>query len=152
MKKIKSVLLLMFFGIVTLSHAEMIDFRSVPFQLANGSYSFYYEAENLTITALPGGAKLYQDAIDGLGVNNSGSYEWDEIEGLEFLHLHFKTSYNLNEILVTDLFYEPYAYGGEYFSEIGYYSFDNIDWIAFAAPESNLPSPITNGELLLSFS
>jgi hypothetical protein len=90
--------------------------------------------------------------MDGLGVNNSGSYEWDEIEGIELLHLHFEVSRILNDILITDFFNEPYEYGSGTFLEIGYYSFNNTDWIEFSAPESNLPSPITNGELLLSFS
>ena len=56
-----------------------------------------------------------------------------------------------NEILITDLFNEPYNYGEGSFLEQGQYSFDNSSWVSFEADEDQTPSPDTNGELTLSF-
>jgi hypothetical protein len=144
---------MVFLGTVSYAHAITIDFRSAPFDLANGSNSYYYDDEKLTVTALPDDATLYQDSTDGLGVNWLGSYELDEIEGMEFLHLHFDIPQILNEILITDLFYESYLDGSGSYAETGYYSLNsNTDWTLFSAPDSNLRGPVTNGELLLSLS
>jgi len=147
MKKIIILLVLIFFGFVSGSYAAIIDFRSGDFSSADGSSSFSYAPAGLTITASPDGAVLYQDSIDGLGVRYS--YENDEIEGDECLHLSFNTSQFLYEILITDLFYEPYNYGGGSFLEEGQYSFDQNVWIDFEADSTQTPS--TNGELTLLF-
>ena len=104
------IVVLVLMGFLSESGAVLIDFKSSAFSSANGLTSFYYNPEGLTIEALPDGAKIYQDSSDGLGVNsysNSSTYEWDEIEGIERLHLHFNANKLLNEILITDLFYEP---------------------------------------------
>ena len=103
------IVVLVLMGFLSESGAVLIDFRSNDFSSANGSSTFYYSSAGLTIEAQPNGAKLYQDSSDGLGVNsysNSSTYEWDEIEGIERLHLHFNANKLLNEILITDLFYE----------------------------------------------
>ena len=68
----------------------MIDFRSGYFSSPHGLLSFYYSPVGLTINALPEEAKLYQDSVDGLGVIYD--YESDEVEGSEFLDLHFNVA------------------------------------------------------------
>jgi hypothetical protein len=149
MKKIIILSVLLFFGFVSGSYAALIDFRSGDFSSADGSPSFFYEPAGLTIIASPDSAVLYQDSTDGLGVRYS--YENDEIEGDESLHLSFNASQCLHQILITDLFYEPYNDGGGSFSEIGQYSFDQNVWIDFEADPNQTPSPETNGELTLLF-
>jgi hypothetical protein len=148
MKKIIILTLLLFFASVSGPYADTIDFRSGDFSSANGSSSFYYAPAGLTITAYGYKAVLYQDSVDGLGVN-SCSYEDDEIEGKEFLHLSFDTPQILNEILITDLFNEPYNWGcgGSYLEE-GQYSFDKSAWEPFEADDSQIPGT-TNGELTI---
>ena len=149
MKKVIILSLLLFFGFVTGSYATLIDFTSDDFSLAYGESSFYNSPTGLTIEALPDGATLYQDDTDGIGVQRD--YEYDEIEEMELLHLHFDNAQLLNEILITDLFNEPYNYGEGSFLEQGQYSFDNSSWVSFEADEDQTPSPDTNGELTLSF-
>lgn len=148
------------------SGAVSIDFRDSAFSSANGQSSFYYSPEGLTISALPNGARLFWDSNpdldfrDGFGVNSyssSSTYEWDEIEGVELLHLHFDSPRLLNEILITDLFYEPSNDTGSsqyWYREKGWYSFDptNITRYDIEADLGQTPSPATNGELLISFS
>jgi len=149
MKKIIITSVLLFFGLATGSYATVIDFTSGDFSSAGGQSSFYYSSAGLTIEALPSGAELYHDTTDGLGVIHD--YEDDEIEGDELLHLHFDAAQFLNEILITDLFYEP-SNGGNYnFQEEGQYSFDLTEWNGFVADTSQTPSPATNGELTLFF-
>lgn len=148
MKKIIVLSLLLFFSLITGSYATIIDFRSGEFSSANGNSSFYYSPAGLTINALPGTAVLYQDSTDGLGINYS--YEYDEIEEDEILYLQFDTPYLLNEILLTDLFYEPENSGNGWFKEEGQYSINGGNWIDFIANESQIPG--TNGELTLIFS
>ena len=149
MKKIVVTLLLLFFGLANGSYATVIDFRSGYFSSAHGLSSFYYSPVGLTINALPEEAKLYQDSVDGLGVIYD--YESDEVEGSEFLHLHFNVAQLLHEIFITDLFYEPYNDGSGSFLEKGQYSFGQNVWIDFEADINQTPSPETNGELTLLF-
>jgi len=146
MKKTTILSVLLFFGSVNGAYADTIDFRSVDFSSANWSSSFYYAPAGLTIYASPSGATLYQDIIDGLGVRKA--YEKDEIEACELLHLSFDTPQILTEILITDLFKEPYNWGsgGSYLEE-GQYSFDQNVWIDFEADPTQTPG--TNGELTL---
>jgi hypothetical protein len=149
MKKIIFLSLLVFFGFATGSYAIVIDFTSDDFSSANGLPSFYYSPAGLTIEAGPDGATLYQDATDGIGVYYD--YEYDEIEGTEYLHLQFDDAQLLNEILITDLFYEASKYGNYWFQEEGQYSFNLTEWNGFVADTSQTPSPATNGELTLFF-
>jgi hypothetical protein len=143
MKKAIVLSVLLFFGSVSGSYATIIDFRSGDFSSANGSSVFILDG--LTITASPYGAVLYQDSDDGLGVRYS--YENDEVEGQEFLHLSFDASQILNEILITDLFNEPYNSGCGSYLEEGQYSFDKNLWFDFKADPTQTPG--TNGELTL---
>ena len=152
MKKILIISLMLSFGLVSGSYATVIDFRSGVFSGAKGKSVFEYPSAGLTISALSNGAKLYQDSQDGLGVNSSEdptTYEWDEIEGAELLKLHFNIPQVLHEILITDLFYEPYNCGGDSYHEEGKYSFDNMSWTVFIAEEDQTPG--TNGEFTLPF-
>ena len=149
MKKIFIFSVLLFFGSVGGSYATLIDFRSGDFSSADGLSSFFYAPAGLTITASPNSATLYQDSTDGLGIRYRYSYEDDEIEGKEFLHLSFNVPQVLNEIQITDLFNEPYYGGGSYLEE-GQYSFDGNVWIDFEADSTQTPG--TNGELTLFLS
>lgn len=147
MKKIFIFSMLLFFGQLSWSYATLINFRSSDFSSANGLSSFSYNPAGLTINALPSSAMLYQDSTDGIGIRYS--YENDEIEEAELLHLSFSTSQYLEEILLTDLFYEPYNDKSGSYCEIGQYSFDNSHWVPFEADFNQQPG--TNGELTLSF-
>jgi hypothetical protein len=147
MKKIFIFSVLLFFGSVGGSYATLIDFRSGDFSSADGSSSFFYAPAGLIITAFPNGATLYQDSTDGLGIRYRCSYEDDEIEGREFLHLFFDVPQVLNEIRITNLFNEPYYRCGSYLEE-GQYSFDGNLWINFEADPTQIPGT-TNGELTL---
>jgi hypothetical protein len=147
MKKVIIFSMLLIFGQLGWSHAMLIDFRSGDFSSADGLPSFTYNPAGLTINANPSGARLYQDSTDGIGIRHS--YENDEIEGSERLHLSFSTPQYLEKITFTDLFYESKNYGSGSFYEKGQYSFDNSNWVSFQADFSQQSG--TNGELTLSF-
>ena len=151
MKSLFILASLFFLGLASSANASLIDFRSSDFSGANNQASFTYG--DLTIEALPyidgnDYAVLYQDSYDGIGVKYD--YENDEVEGVEYLHLSFNTTQLLNEILITDLFNEPFNDGQGSYLEEGLYSFDNSSWTSFYADEYQTPS--TNGELSLLFS
>lgn len=148
-KKMISFALLLFLGFGVQSNAAIIDFRSCDFSAADQQASFFYGPAGLTVEALPQGALIHQDSIDGLGVILD--YEYDEVEGSEFLHLAFDHPQVLHEILLTDLFYEPLNDGSASFSERGEYSIDQALWVEFEALESQMPTPLSNGELTLTF-
>jgi hypothetical protein len=151
-KKFNLLLLLLFLlaiGFAANAGATIIDFRLSEFHSADGLTSKYFSTYGLTVDALPSGSTLYHDTEDGFGIRHS--YEDDEIEGAESLHLSFDTAMRLNGFLITDLFYEPHNYGSGSYSERGSYSFDNTIWFDFAANTSQLPDPLTNGELYISF-
>ena len=142
-------LVLLIVGFSANAGAILIDFRSSEFDSADGLNSIYFSTYGLTVEALPTGSTLYHDTIDGFGIRHS--YEDDEIEADERLHLSFDNAVRLNGFLITDLFYEPYNYGSGSYSEKGSYSFDNATWFDFAADTSKLPDPLTNGTLYISF-
>ena len=131
MKKIFIFSMLLIFGQLSWSHAMLIDFRSGDFSSADGLSSFSYNPAGLTISANPSPAKLYQDSTDGIGIRYS--YENDEIEGSELLHLSFNAPQQLEQILFTDLFYERKNDRSGSFYERGQYSFDNSNWVSFQA-------------------
>jgi hypothetical protein len=140
-------------GFASGAQADFIDFRGNNFSTADDDAYFTYESAGLTITpglTNPGEATLYWDKKDGFGVRSSNGYEYDEIEGTEYLHLSFNTSQLLNKILITDLFVEPFSNGNGSYLETGYYSFDNGSWTQFYA-ESSQVLEISNGELSLIF-
>ena len=143
-------LLLLIVGFAANSSAMQIDFRLPEFHSADGQHSKYFSDYGLTVAAAPCGSTLYHDTDDGFGVRYF--YEDDEIEGIhERLHLSFDSEVRLAGFLITDLFYEPFNDDSGYFSEIGYYSFNNISWTMFEADINQLPDPASNGELYISF-
>jgi hypothetical protein len=125
--------------------AALVDFRdSGAFGAANYQPSFSTGINGYTVmlTALPNGARLYQDSTDGLGVRYS--YEADEIEGIERLAIGFSTPVRLSSLLITDLFNEGYL-------ERGSYQLNGTgSWITFQALTSQVPGS-TNGELTVLF-
>jgi hypothetical protein len=143
-------LILLAVGFAANVDAMIIDFRLPAFQSADGQPSKYFGSYGLTVQAAPTGSELYHDTTDGFGVRYF--YENDEIEGPdERLHLSFDSSVRLRAFLITDLFYEPFNWGGGNFSERGFYSFDNATWTEFVAATSQTPSPASNGELDILF-
>lgn len=104
----------------------------------------------LTFTAYPvagaAAAKLYWDNTDGYGVMYS--YEFDEIESPEMLHVQFSREVYLRELLVSDLFNErgyletgSYSLNGE-INPDG--SVSGLTWVDFVADPANTVA--TNGE------
>src|SRR3990172_10262010 len=87
---------------VTAADAITIDFRDNAWESGDGLAS--YTIGDVTVTATPGSAKLWHDEIDGMGIRYS--YEADEIEKEEVLHVSFSSNINLDTIRVSDLFYE----------------------------------------------
>ena len=150
-KKVNLLLFLAIIGFAANLNAAVIDFRLPAFHSADMKSSEYFSTYDLTVEANPDGALLYHDGTDGFGVRYS--YEADEIEGdEEKLHLKFDYSVRLYEMLITDLFYEPFNDGEGSFAEKGSYSFDNSVWTDFIADTSQTPSSASNGELYISFS
>ena len=104
--------------------ADTIDFTGPAFAPGNNQLFFATTVTtsfgDLGLEFEPGpvGARLWWDNQDGFGVNYSGSYEPDEIEGPEFLNLFFSEPIILQSIHLTDLFNE---HG---YLEIGMYDVD----------------------------
>ncbi len=89
------------------AHALLVDFRSAEFAAADLQTSFSASADGveLVFTPMPTpSARLYWDATDGFGVRYA--YETDEIEGRETLLIQFSEQVWLQEVQLTDLFYE----------------------------------------------
>lgn len=127
--------------------ALTIDFRDNVWETGDGSASFTYGDVTLTAWPYSEGATLWHDSIDGIGVRHS--YEADEIESNEILQVSFASDVTLETIYLSDFFYEYRS--GSWYNEIGYYSLDDGNsWILFTAPDSNLPSPSTNGEMSIA--
>jgi hypothetical protein len=149
MKRVVLLTLVLVFGVFASSQASTIDFRLAPFPAAHNLASYVYVPQGLTLTALPVGAKLYQDSTDGLGVMLD--YENDEVEGTETLQMHFDVPTALNRILITDLFYQEFLPNvNTKYNETGEYSFDNVTWIPITAVAGQIPGS-TNGELDILF-
>ena len=127
--------------------ALTIDFRDTVWSSANFQSAFTWD--NVTLTASPSGATLWQDTTDGIGIRYS--YENDEIEDVERLIVSFLSPVRLYTIGISDLFYESRS--GQWYNETGAYSIDHgSTWSYFTAPDTNLPSPTTNGEVTISTS
>lgn len=130
---------------VSAAYAITIDFTDDAWEDGDGLHS--YTIGDVTVTATPRYARLWHDSTDGMGIRYS--YEDDEIEGREMLKVSFASNINLDTIGLSDLFYESRS--GHWYNEIGYYSLnDGVSWTQFIAPDSNLPSPATNGELSIA--
>jgi hypothetical protein len=123
--------------------ATFIDFRDLTFQpilpAEGNSLNRTVDGTNLTITASPAQALLYWDSTDGFGVQYD--YEYDEVEGVESLHVSFGETMYLSGFFVTDLFSNDHNSG---YVEYGWYSINGDPNIQFFADSSQTPG--TNGE------
>jgi hypothetical protein len=123
--------------------AVLIDLRSPAYAPADGANSFSSTVDGVTLTFLPlptPEARLYWDSTDGFGVRYD--YEVDEIEGRETLSVLFSEAVYLEEIRVTDLFYE-----NGYLERGSYELDDSGSLVQFTALASQGPG--TNGERTL---
>jgi hypothetical protein len=140
------VLFAMFLLVGTVVAAPLdIDFRT--WSGANGLSSF--TSGSVTAKALPTGAKLSQDSIDGLGVNyqDGGIFGVpSEIDYNEILEVNFTGGRYLTGALITDLYTAPDGpyLGGEY----GKLEINDLYTISFSAIN---PTNVNNGELFVSF-
>jgi hypothetical protein len=125
------------------ANAATIDFRSSAFSGADTAPSFSATAGGVTttLTPEPGGARLYWDSTDGIGVR--WNYETDEIEGTERLAIQFSTPIRVTQIMLTDLFNE---HG---YLERGWYQLDGGAQTWFSADPGQLLD-LTNGVKLLA--
>ena len=148
MKKI----LLIAMGLCLLSTgaiADTIDFTGSAFAPGNNQLIFATTVTTsfgdlgLEFEPGPDGARLWWDNQDGFGVNYSGSYEPDEIEGPEFLNLFFSEPIILQSIHLTDLFNECG------YLELGRYEMDNGDKVIIEADPLQVTGT-TNGDLWVS--
>ena len=134
--------------IASSAFAITIDFRDNVWEGAEGLGSFTYG--DVTLSANPQDAVLWQDGIDGIGIING--YENDEIEGSEVLQVSFASEVILEAIYLADFFYECRWWSGCY-SEIGYYSLNGADWTQVTAlnpSNSNGEMSIVVGEIVSS--
>lgn len=133
------------FTVISTASATVIDFRENPWNDAFGDSTYSYtfntgDLDGLTInlSTSPGGATIWQDNVDGLGVVNR--WENDEIEWDELLKISFSSIVTIQVISIADLFIESG------YSETGLYSLDNgLSWIRFEAIERG-----GNGELKIN--
>ncbi len=123
--------------------AALVDFRSDAFAGADGDPSFSTVVDGTTLTFLPlptPDSRLYWDDTDGFGVRYD--YETDEIEGRETLRITFSEEVYLEQIWITDLFYE------NGYLERGIYELDDngspVEFVALASQGSG-----SNGERVL---
>jgi len=129
--------------------ADTIDFTGPAFAAGNNQLFFATTVTtsfgDLGLEFEPGpvSARLWWDNQDGFGVNYSGSYEPDEIEGPEFLNLFFSEPIILQSVHLTDLFNESG------YLEIGRYEMDNGDKVIIQADPLQVTGP-TNGDLWVS--
>ncbi|GMR04201.1 MAG: hypothetical protein BMS9Abin23_0091 [Thermodesulfobacteriota bacterium] len=133
-------------GAGTASYAVTIDFRDNAWSAAEAELDGQFTLGDVTLTAMPQGARLWHDTTDGIGVIYN--YENDEIEQNERLLVTFSSQVLLDYVFISDFFYE--CRSGACYNEIGEYSLNGSDWTGFIAPNSNLPSPATNGEMTLN--
>lgn len=112
-----------------------------------GSFSVLSSGITVSFLALPAGATFTYNVgsggNDGLGIQSS--YEFDEIEQPELLKISFSAPVVLKDFVVTDLFRESRS--GNWYNERGSYSINDGPAVQFAAPDTNLPFPTTNGVL-----
>ena len=133
-------------GAGTASFAITIDFTNNAWSDAELELDGQFTLGDVTLTAMPQGATLWHDTTDGIGVIHD--YENDEIEQDELLLVTFSSQVLLDYVFISDIFYE--CRSEACYNEIGEYSFNGSDWFGFIAPNSNLPSPTTNGEMTLN--
>jgi hypothetical protein len=116
------------------TNALVIDFGATPWTPGannESSYSSYYDLTgNVTVEAGPAGRTLFaNDPEDGLGVNNNGSREHDELEHDEYISIVFERAVNLVSIRLTDLFpFSNHADNNNFDGFSGYGEIANIEF------------------------
>jgi hypothetical protein len=141
--------------------ASAVDFRDPAWVGANGQNSFTVGGVTATASCNNPGTcdgspvgpySLVQDSIDGLGIFGGvfgvdlGPDEVDPSfspDADEVLRIQFGGPTGIDSILITDLFNEPTGI------ETGSYRIDGGAWVHFVADILSLPSPASNGELLI---
>lgn len=143
-------ILLAFFCLAPASAAMLptdifpVDFRDNVWAAANGQNS--YTVGNTTASAGSGQvlvtADLYQDMVDGLGVERNCIFnacvpgdEEDEIDDKEMLTISLANPMMLNGFWATNFF--PYPDGNGSNPEQGKYSINGLGWVTFSATESD---------------
>lgn len=143
--KVLVVPILSLFLLTTSAFALYIDFTDSSYSSSYNQTS--YQSNNtipdltLTFEALTAGSTLWWDEIDGFGIQGSAGYEGDEIDSSEILRLGFSEGVNIDEIHVTDLFYE---WGT---TELGLYSLNGGAPDMFGATQ--IMEPGNNGDLII---
>jgi hypothetical protein len=123
------------------SSASTYDFRDASTfggALNQSSFSTGIDGNTITLTAMPTGASLWWDGVDGLGVKFL--FENDEVQGIERLKIDFASPVRLSSVLITDLFNE-----NGYLERGSYQLNGSGNWIEFTALASQTSG--TNGEL-----
>jgi hypothetical protein len=132
------ILVLLVAGTATASTYDFRDEATFGGALNQPSFSAGIDGNTITLTAMPTGASLWWDSVDGLGVKFL--LESDEIQGIERLKIGFAIPVSLSSVLITDLFNE------DGYLERGYYQLNGSgSWIEFTALASQISG--TNGEL-----
>jgi len=123
-----------------------IDFRDPVWAAANGQTS--YTVGNITVNAtVATNAVLWQDSIDGLGVNSPSGPNPDEIDFPEVLEIHFASNMILTGVWVSDLFGPPDGNGADPGGENAYLVINGLTNIHFVGADSEQ----TNGEQFVDF-
>jgi hypothetical protein len=89
------------------AHADtVLDFTSASYGVAHGQQTFATVDQGIGVSVEASAGSLWNDAVDGFGIMDSGSYEADEIEGDEQLVLRFAEAVTVTGFSLTDLFVE----------------------------------------------
>jgi hypothetical protein len=170
MKKVLTFLLLLMGSIfiVTVNGLAMnVNFKDPYYAAADGLGSFHSAKHNLTLFAMPPSCPtcspdpyLTWYADDGIGGGGSSyeedEWEWNKWSGGDYLKIAFDTSVQLDEIHLTDFFYEKRQ--GHWYEETGGVAFRDKsgNWLggshvySFSQTDHNvLPSPVSNGEYVI---
>jgi hypothetical protein len=145
------------FGIV--GAVSSVAMASTLDLVANGSaaagkatYTTQVDSVGVTLTAAPTGAVLTWEAGDGLGIQSTAGYEYDEVEGAEVLTVSFNQPVHITQVVLTDLFKEQSNTAGNlatyWYLEEGKYQLADGSIHTFQAASSQVPG--TNGILTLN--
>lgn len=124
-----------FVGAAGTASAATIDFTSGDWAGSNGQES--YTVDGVTATANPLNATLNYSSTDGLGVGFTFlDREPDEINNLEWLSIDLGGEREVQGFTVGNLFTRERLVFSRY-DEVGYYSFDFINWTSFTAQNAD---------------
>ena len=151
MKKLLMVLVIAVFGVVLTGNAMAIpaygdlavDFRT----WAGANNQTTWTVGNVTAASTPSSTTLYQDNVDGLGVQPGE--QGDEIDGAENLNVTFSGGMWLTGVWITDLFKNPDGGGiyGEYGRVVLYNGAETLATFYFFGKDSDQ----VNGEQYINF-